>query len=320
MGQLLTQYCTQYCDPCCAIHFADEGQWAFSPPFHEAHAGSSHPDRGSGRPQGGQTRFHRNANIGYNPVDAEDEVLQQVLHLSQLESAGLGIQQPHEGPSHEGPPPLLHEDAHIAAAIQASLWESVHPHASHTSEIQEGSDPDMEAAIQASLAHDLSAEEARERNRLRAEQAREYEESLLVDQQREAERISKQMQEEENRQLLAKAAEEKARVAEAEKERVADEISQAQARLVPPPPEGTPGRVELLLRVPDGRRLRRAFLTSDTISQVYDYVVAECGKALVERQYRLVTVHPRCVYEDRESTLEGAGLHGQCLLLIEYMD
>mmetsp|Transcript_35370 Transcript_35370/g.71444 ORF Transcript_35370/g.71444 Transcript_35370/m.71444 type:complete len:183 (-) Transcript_35370:234-782(-) len=171
-------------------------------------------------------------------------------------------------------------------------------------------------------------EEARERQRLREEQEAEYEESLRVDRQREAEKALRLKEEEERRQR--EAAEEEARKREAEqlraeaeeaervrKEKVDAIILDARSQLTPEPAAGEPNRVQVLIRTPQGARLKRSFLGTDPIGQLYHYVNAEGGEALAGSEYRLVSSMPRAVYEDRESTLEAAGLKGQCALLVE---
>merc|ERR1711972_713224 len=57
-----------------------------------------------------------------------------------------------------------------------------------------------------------------------------------------------------------------------------------------------------------------------TVSQVYDYVVAEGGEELASTRFRLLQNVPRCLFEDRTATLQDAGLQGQCALLVQIIE
>merc|ERR1711972_651012 len=57
-----------------------------------------------------------------------------------------------------------------------------------------------------------------------------------------------------------------------------------------------------------------------TVSQVYDYVVAEGGEELASTRFRLLQNVPRCLFEDRDATLQDAGLRGQCALLVQIIE
>uniref|UniRef100_A0A7S1QM33 UBX domain-containing protein n=1 Tax=Alexandrium catenella TaxID=2925 RepID=A0A7S1QM33_ALECA len=191
---------------------------------------------------------------------------------------------------------------------------------------------DEEEEVMAEVARKAQMqEEARERARLRAEQEAEYEESLRVDREREAEKALRQKEEEERRQR--EAAEEEARKREAEqlraeaeeaervrKEKVEATVADARSQLSPEPGASEPSRVQVLIRTPQGARLKRAFIGSDPVGQIYHYVNAEGGEALAGSEYRLVSSMPRAVFDDREATLEAAGLKGQCALLVEIIE
>lgn len=78
--------------------------------------------------------------------------------------------------------------------------------------------------------------------------------------------------------------------------------------------------VELLLRLPSGRRVRCHFLSSDLISQIYDAVEAEAGSEADIRSgnpYCLVTIHPKQAFQDKELTLAEAGLQNSTVLNVE---
>uniref|UniRef100_A0A7S4UF83 UBX domain-containing protein n=1 Tax=Alexandrium monilatum TaxID=311494 RepID=A0A7S4UF83_9DINO len=271
----------------------------------------------SSNQQGGSGATHRRAaggNAGqagarheYQPADmTEADMIEQALRLSRLTaersrqgtaprgSEGTGTAAPAGRP---GPLTADEEAELVAAAVRKTQME----------------------------------EENRERRRLIAEQEAEYEESLRIDREREAEKALRQKEEEERRQR--EAAEEEAKKREAEKleaeaeeaervrkARVEAALEEARKHLTPEPEAGVPGRIQVLVRTPQGARLQRAFLGSDSVGLIYHYVNAEGGEALAGADYRLVSSMPRAVYEDREATLEAAGLKGQCALLVEVIE
>jgi len=201
------------------------------------------------------------------------------------------------------------EDPNLLAAIAAS-YASGNPNASRQTE---------EELVREAVRRSKLEEEARARARLRDEQAQEYEESLRIDQQREAEKACRQKEEEEKRRVEqeeAAKAEEEERM---KREKIATLMEEARQRLNPEPADGESGRLQVLVRLPDGRRLKRAFLSTDCVSQIYDYVNVE-GGALGGQEYRLVSAIPRVLYEDQSLTLASVGLQGQCALLVEVID
>lgn len=191
-------------------------------------------------------------------------------------------------------------DAQLAAAIEAS-------YAAQTDHGREASEDSLIAqAIQMSR----TEEETRQRAALREQQEQELQESMLMDQMRaeEEQRLKREEEDRRNREVQQKEADQAA---------VAADLEAKRGRVPPEPPAGEPGRITAQIRLPDGRRLRRAFRNSDTVGQVYDYADVEGGEALTPGKYRLVETMPRRVFEDREQTLRDAGLSGQCALLVE---
>jgi hypothetical protein len=173
--------------------------------------------------------------------------------------------------------------------------------------------------------------EAQERERLRLEQATEYEESLRIDQQRELERMLKKKEEEEESRKAAEEEEAKrqeslfkrAEALAAEKAlqaMVAAIVEEAQSRLSPEPAKDEPNCTVVQVRIPDGRRLRRSFRAADAVQQLYDFALSEGGEALGAQAFRLVSAMPRTIYEDRSITLAEANLQGQCALLVEIIE
>lgn len=200
-------------------------------------------------------------------------------------------------------------DAHLAAALEAS-------YAAQTSAGMQASEDDLlMQAIQISQRE----EESRQRAALRDQQEQELQESVLMDQMREQEA---QRQREEERQLAsleAQRLEEEAKQREAEQARVSADLAAKRARVPPEPAPDAPDRVVVGFRLPGGQRLRRAFCSSDSVGQVYDYLDIECQESLAGVNYRLVSTMPRREYNDRSQALADADLTGQCALLIELL-
>eukprot|EP00406_Dinophysis_acuminata_P005241 CAMPEP_0179219154 /NCGR_PEP_ID=MMETSP0797-20121207/4879_1 /TAXON_ID=47934 /ORGANISM="Dinophysis acuminata, Strain DAEP01" /LENGTH=332 /DNA_ID=CAMNT_0020925597 /DNA_START=93 /DNA_END=1091 /DNA_ORIENTATION=+ len=264
---------------------------------------------------------------------SEADMLQQALAMSRLE-AERTRRDAAPAPPHPQVPEgtgaastaqrgalLSEDDPALMAAIAAS-------YASGSNRASQYSDQQL---VEQAIRRSKQEEENRDRARLRDEQAAEYEESLCIDRQREEERAMRRKEEEEVRRREAEEEERRQREAE-ELQREAEEADrlreqqiakladEAQSELRPEPPQGAPGRVQVLVRAPDGRRLKRAFLASDAISQIYFFTNLEASEVLAGREYCLVSAMPRRTYEDRDATLESAGLQGQCALLIEIID
>mmetsp|Transcript_21537 Transcript_21537/g.41105 ORF Transcript_21537/g.41105 Transcript_21537/m.41105 type:complete len:391 (-) Transcript_21537:85-1257(-) len=194
-------------------------------------------------------------------------------------------------------------DPQLAAAIEAS----------YVAQTEHGMECNEEDMIQEALRISQQEEESRQRAALREQQEVELQESILMDQMREQEEKRRRLEEEQLRELEA------SRVADDERRRI-EEQETKRARIPPEPDANEPGRIDLQIRMPDGRRRRRAFRPTDLIGQVYDYIDVEPanGEASVAQAgYRLVSTMPRREYEDRKQSLGDAGLQGQCALLVE---
>lgn len=81
------------------------------------------------------------------------------------------------------------------------------------------------------------------------------------------------------------------------------------------PPENSPHVTELLLRLPDGRKVVRRFRDSDQIQVVVDFVVYETG--LSEDEFQLIVPYPRKVLSNREATLADYSLITKAALIVE---
>jgi len=243
---------------------------------------------------------------------SEAALLQQAIRNSQ--AAGGGEPGASRGAL------LGEEDPALMAAIAASYAGGV-----------VGAGVTEEELVAQAIRRAKNEEESRQRQRLRDEQEDEYEESLRIDQQRELEKALRKKEEEEAARRAAedeeerrmKAEQDAAEVAAAEaakKKKTETAIEEARSQLSPELEKGTANLVQVMVKLPDGRRLKRGFSASDTVAQIYHFANAEGGEGIAGREFRLVSAMPRSVYEDRESTLEAAGLQGQCALLMESLD
>lgn len=205
--------------------------------------------------------------------------------------------------------PDLDMDMELARALEAS-------HGGEGVGQEFESEEDMMArAIQMSQAE----EEARQRRQLREQQDAELQESMLMDSMREEEARRQAEEAERLRQLEAQRLAERAAQEEAEATRRANDAEEKRARLLAAaePPATEPDRADVMIRLPDGRRLRRAFLGSHPVSHLYDFVDLEGEQATAGAPYRLVSTMPRRAFQNCAMSMSEAGLRGQCALLVE---
>eukprot|EP00440_Ansanella_granifera_P031748 gb/GFBE01034457.1/.p1 GENE.gb/GFBE01034457.1/~~gb/GFBE01034457.1/.p1 ORF type:complete len:297 (+),score=94.30 gb/GFBE01034457.1/:1-891(+) len=195
-------------------------------------------------------------------------------------------------------------DAELAAAIEASFRSGGQGMMSEEEQ--------MMRALQMSQAN----EEAQERQRLREQQELELAESILMDQQREQEAARLRAEEEELRRVAEQTRLEEEKRQQQAEEQVEAELQAKRARLPSEPAAGESGRMQLMLRLPNGQRLQRAFRGSDAIAALYDFVDLTCQE-LQSQQYRLVSNMPRKAYEDRQQSLADAGIQNQFVLMVE---
>lgn len=218
------------------------------------------------------------------------------------DGGGLGPGRPASGIQ----PANMSEDAALAEAIRRSALEA--------GDTVSDDDRDAREARRAN-----EAANARERRSVIEAQDAEYHESLQMDERKEKEKKDKLQKEEEDRRREAQAQAEADQAELKRQENASSQITQARERLPLEPPAETAGRLNILVRVPDGRRLKRAFLATDTVGQIYDFVIVEAGEALATQKFRLVSVQPREIYEDHSATLEASKLQG-ILLLVEIIE
>lgn len=190
-------------------------------------------------------------------------------------------------------------DAQLAAAIAASYQSQTHA----------GREQSEEELIEQALRMSQQEEDQRMRQELRSQQEAELQESMLMDQMRE-------QQEREAREAAA-ALEQAEGASRLEAERKAREDLEAKkARLPDEPPAADPSRVAIMLRLPNGHRLQRAFRSSEVVGTIYDFLDLQ-NEELAGQQYRLVSTMPRKAYEDRQPTLQEAGIQNQFVLMVE---
>ena len=164
--------------------------------------------------------------------------------------------------------------------------------------------------------------EAQASRRLREEQDAALAESLAQDAARARERRAEADRVEAARakaEAEARAIDEaKRREEEAERAR-ADAIHRRRAekaeKLRVEPGEGE-GVSKLAIRLPDGSRAERRFYSTDTISDVYDFV--DTLESLNEREYTLLTNFPRRMFARTDSVnLAEAGVHPNGALFVQ---
>jgi FAS-associated factor 2 len=171
----------------------------------------------------------------------------------------------------------------------------------------------------------LAVEEGRrlqreEDQRLREEQNREYQETLLEDQMRETER-----QEVVDRERRAKEEKEEAkRLARAKEENRLEDAKATIEMAGGEPPAGSEGVTRLRFTLPNGKKVDRRFHTADTIGVLRAFLVLHFHEqpGIEIKNFGLSTNFPRKSFgdEDREATLEEAGLAPQAVVMVQDLD
>lgn len=203
------------------------------------------------------------------------------------------------------------EEAQLAAAIAASMESLPLGSAAGVSSVPIPLDDDDDddgtppnglagtgqgsAALSRAVSRQLSASNAmlnRDRS-LRAQQDLEFRASLELD----------------------RAKEESARAEEARAQRVREIRDAKRQRIPPEPPAGAPNVAELVVRLPSNARLKRRFLVTHTIGDVYDFVESEADEA-ANGEFDLMTPFPRKTFADRSLQIGDAGLSPKALLVV----
>lgn len=196
------------------------------------------------------------------------------------------------------------EEAQIAAAIAASIQSSGGAAAMDVDEPSAatvagvgaaGSENGNAAHITREVSRQLSASDPslNQDRSLRAQQDMEYEASLAMDRAKEESK-----REEEERQKRAREARDAKRL-----------------RVPPEPPAGTDGVAELVVRLPNNERIKRRFLVTHTIGDVYDFIEAEVD-SVTGMEYDLMTPFPKKSFVDRAASIGDAGLSPRALLVV----
>jgi hypothetical protein len=153
---------------------------------------------------------------------------------------------------------------------------------------------------------------ALERAELREQQDADYHESLRADQLKE-EALARQRQQEE---LAQQEAEEAAR-------RMQESLALKEASLPDEPSPEAEDAVQLVVRLPEGGKLKRRFRTSHQLQSVFDFVDVFAGQTvgIEPGKYNLVSQFPRRVFKsgERQSLLDANLVHKNEALFLELL-
>jgi len=166
-------------------------------------------------------------------------------------------------------------------------------------------------------AEEVQAQQNAERRAEIDMQDEEYRESLLMDQQREEERKKAELEERKQVQEVMQQQEEEAQaIREAQ---MAFELKRARVEQ-PEPDKSHPDRCEIVIRNPTGKRLKRTFLGSDSVSFVYDWIDVACAEeSFIKGSYQLVARlpgKPNKELHNSQQTLKDEGVEHQTVFLI----
>lgn len=197
-------------------------------------------------------------------------------------------------------------DAQLAAAIEAS----------YSVQTVAGQEATEEEMMMKALQMSQAEEDSRQRKLLREQQEAELAESMLIDQHREQEQKRQHAAEEEVRKIAEQSRLEEEHLRQEAEQRVAAELQSKRARLPEEPEIGEPGRLQLMIRLPDGKRLKRCFRSSELVSVLYDFVDLQYQE-LAGQRYHIVSNMPRKAYDDQRLTLAESGIQNQFALMVE---
>lgn len=165
-------------------------------------------------------------------------------------------------------------------------------------------------------------QEVKTSSQLREMQDLEYERALEADRQREeAERRAKEdaaMEQQREREREAQEERKRKREAEAEEELKKRKIEQRKALAEPP---AGPGVVLIMVRLPDGKQMRRRFRENDSFKSVYDYIrtfdlKTQHGEP-IGNKWSLVSRYPRRKFDNLGTSIKDAGLGKQAVLFVQ---
>jgi len=76
-------------------------------------------------------------------------------------------------------------------------------------------------------------------------------------------------------------------------------------------------RILLSVKMPNGKRVSRAFRKSDRVQAIYDFVdLLEVDELEIDK-YLLVTSFPRKELSDKNMTVEDSGIQSLCVLFVQ---
>jgi len=181
---------------------------------------------------------------------------------------------------------------------------------------------DFLAVLSAHVLHyQTIIEEANARRRLReeeaalrAEQDREFQETLAADRRREEERLEQERLE---RERIVEE-EEKARLEEAQRQSMLDQARQ----MVPEEPQtGTPGVARLRLFLPSGSRVDRRFQATDRIAVIRAFIqIYFHEKEIAIQNFELSSNYPKKILDDDDASIEEALGALQAVIMVRDLD
>ncbi len=155
---------------------------------------------------------------------------------------------------------------------------------------------------------------------LREEQNREYQEALLADQMREIERNEREERERREREEM----EERVRLEEAKEQSRLEDAKSILEKSGGEPPVGTKvGVARMRFTLPNGKKVDRRFLSSDTIEVLRAFLTLHFDESGVEiKNFGLSTNFPKKTFseDDNKLTLEEAGLAPQAVVMVQDLD
>jgi len=152
----------------------------------------------------------------------------------------------------------------------------------------------------------------REEMQLREEQDREFQQTLLEDQRREAERQA-QLEAERQAELQAQ------REVELAEQRAQSRLDNARSLLKDEPKTGNVARLRIMF--PSGTRTERRFYITDTIEVIKAFVILHMHeKDIPITNFQLEMNYPKKVLNDESATIEQSGLGKMAVLMVVDLD
>lgn len=129
-------------------------------------------------------------------------------------------------------------------------------------------------------------------------------------------RRAQEEREREERERLEAEKREQARIARLEAKKARKE--RLLATLPEEPPADIPDLAKLSIRLPNGERIVRRFLATNTVQTLYDFVeTRDLAPLDPELDFLVVGMFPRKVYNEMDETLEEVGLVPSGTLVVE---